>query len=331
MAFISGILLIDAPASALNNGEGEDTKGRVKKISVPGQGDFPYVSAQSFRFWLRNSMRREFPELPDSPVYSPSTGKQQAFTAGDPLTYWDDDLLGYMRAEKKETVTRISPFRTGTVVSIAPVRLVEDFGVMSRAPKAEGDKEGVILHGHDFYRAVLVAPFSIDLARAGTFTDVKRPGYQNLGESGRKAAEAAKLPYDEATKSFRLPLEERVKRVSALLRSLVRLDGGAKQTLHYTDVTPAFVMAAVVKGGNNLFGRVIKAERSVPQLHEGALAQVTEVFKEDLHSAIYVGRAKGFMDSAGEVLSRFSLTVEHPRTAFDKLAADLANHPEWWA
>lgn len=333
MAFITGLLLIDAPASALNNSEGEDTKAKVKSIRVRGQGDFPYVSAQSFRYWLRESLERVSEEWQASPVYSGGAGKkQQAYTAGDPITYWDDDLLGYMRAEKSETVTRVSPFRTGTLVSIAPVQLVDDFGVMARVKKQEGDKEGVLLHGHEFYRATLQALFSLDLARAGTFTNQRRTGFQNLGQETLEKAKQQNLAYDERYDGYRLPVADRIRRVQTLLYALSRIEGGAKQTLHYTDVNPAFVIAAVTQGGNHMFGRVIKANLSgQPSLHTEALDQALKVFEQDqeILSPIYVGRAEGFMDESRETLTSLFGTVLHPRQALDALANDLADHPEW--
>ncbi len=330
MAFITGLILIDAPASALNNGEGEDTKAKVKSIHVRGQGDFPYVSAQSFRFWLRTSLEK-FAEWKASPVYSAGAGKkQQAYTAGDPLQYWDDDLLGYMRAEKAETVTRVSPFRTSTLVSIGPVQLVDDFGVMARAQKQEGDKEGVLLHGHEFYRATLQGLFSLDLSRAGTFTNQRRTGFQNLGQQTIAAAEKRQVEYDERYQAYRLQLNERIQRIQTLLYALGRVEGGAKQTLHYTDVTPAFVMAAVTRGGNHIFGRVIKAANDgSPIIHEAALEQSLRVFGNDLLSDIYIGRAEGFMDNAAGTFNKFNLNAVHPREALDTLAEDIARYPQW--
>lgn len=339
MSFVSGIAVIDAPASALNNGQGEDTKSKVKSIYVRGQGDYPYVAAQSYRYWLRETLARQFPQWLSSPVYTAGQGKkQQAFTEGDPIRYWDDDLLGYMRAEKSETVTRISPFRTSTMVSLSPVQLVDDFGVMARVKKDKDDKEGVLLHGHEFYRATMLQVFSFDLRRAGTFTDVKRAGYQNLGEATRKLAADKGLDYLEAEEAFRLPLAERVERIQTLLRAIGRIEGGANQTLHYTDVTPVFLMAAVTSGGNNLFGRLLHTGTDGhPYVHEKALAQTLRVFGGDLLSDIFVGRVEGFMDSATEVLGGHAdipggkriLSSEtngqtlHPREAIDRLTASI--------
>jgi CRISPR-associated protein Cst2 len=330
MAFITGLYLIDAPASALNNGEAEDTKGMVKNIRTRN-GDYPYVSAQAFRYWLRTSLENNFNAWKASPVYSGGKGKkQQVYTEGNPLFYHDDDLLGYMRAETAETVTRVSPFRTSTLVSIASVSLVDDFGVMARVPKGADDKEGVVLHSHQFYRATLQGLFSLDLNAAGTFTNQRRSGYQNLGKELQKQAEQQGLTYIENLQAYRLPLDERIRRVQLLLQGLARIEGGAKQALHYTDVTPAFVIAAVTRGGNHIFGHTITATREgLPVVNEAALQQVRDVLSADLLSGIYVGRVAGFMDGSQSILDSFGLQTLHPRQALDALAEDLARHPEW--
>ncbi len=331
MAFISGLYLIDAPASALNNGQGEPTKAKVKVIVSNGLS-YPYVSAQSFRFWLRTTLEND-PDWRAAPVIVAGAGKkQQVFTEGNPITFDDDDMFGYMRAEKAETVTRVSPFRTSTLVSLAPVSITDDFGVMARFDRVEDAKEGVLLHGHEFYRAVLKGLFSLDLRMAGTFTYRRRTGYLNLGTDMQEQAQAEGLLHLEDDKAYRLPIEERTRRVQSLLRALGRLQGGAKQALHYTDVTPAFVIAAVTRGGNNIFARVVTTDARTGEatIHEGALAEALRDFRDDLLSGVYVGRAQGFMDSSDEALRHyFGETVVHPRQALDALAADLGDNTHW--
>jgi CRISPR-associated protein Cst2 len=331
MAFITGLFLIDAPASALNNGEADNIEARVKTIRV-GRQDYPYVSAQSFRYWLRMTLDKHFQnEWQASPVYTEKKGKQQAYTEGDPIAYPDDDLFGYMRATKDETVTRVSPFRTSTLVSIAPVSLVSDFGVMARLEKAEGDKEGVLLHQHQFYRTTLQGLFSLDLNAAGTFTNQFRSGFQNLGEATARKAHEQELDKIDTLRAYRLPVEERTRRVQVLLRALGRVEGGAKQALHYTDVNPAFVIMAVTRGGNHVFGHAVKTDANEkPQLHRESLQQAFNALGDDFVSGVYAGRIVGFMEDSQPILDELGLTTLHPREAFDALAADLARHPEWF-
>jgi hypothetical protein len=103
VTFLVGKIVEDIVAGAPNNAEGEDNTGRVKKLRV-GRDDHPYVSAQAFRRWLRDSLPSAEPR---SGVTRSGTGKnQQAHTAGRPDQFLDDDLFGYMVAVKKENYQR---------------------------------------------------------------------------------------------------------------------------------------------------------------------------------------------------------------------------------
>ena len=73
MAFVTGLLLIDAPASALNNlgnipGERYDNSVGVKLIKTR-EGSFPYVSAQAFRYWLRKTLEESVDGWQSAPIY----------------------------------------------------------------------------------------------------------------------------------------------------------------------------------------------------------------------------------------------------------------------
>lgn len=322
MNFITGTFVIHAPASALNNGKGENNLAQVKTIRVR-QHEYPYVSAQALRYWLRETIARHDPDWQAAPVYRAKGGKQQAYTEGDPLTYWDDDLFGYMRAEKSGTLTRVAPFRLSTAVSAAPVEIVEDFGVMGRG---DGD---FVLHGHEFYHALLVGSFSIDLASVGTFSYQDRSGYRNLSTDLIKQAEAGGLEHLPGQRSYRLPLDQRMQRVAGLLRAFGRLEGGAKQTLHYTDVAPALVVTAVLRGGNNPFMYLVDA-KPYAVVRDDVLDEAFTAYQGDFLSPLYVGIRRGFADAALPMLAERQITVMHPRQAFDALADDLWQHPEWF-
>jgi CRISPR-associated protein Cst2 len=255
MAFLTGLLLIDAPASALNNAGAAEEARTENAIAVKfirtRQGAFPYVSAQAFRYWLRSTLEQT-PELnwKPAPVFREA---KIAYTDANPIEYWDDDLLGYMRAPSKKAgaaekrkgdaarasetptsteITRVSPFRVSTFLSIAPVSITSDFGTMTRH---EGDP---VPHEHQFYHAVLKGLVSLNLHAAGTFSYVNRTGFRNLDDTRVELAKTKQLEHHGNEKSYRLPLEQRTQRLAALLRALGIVYGGAKLALHYTDVTP---------------------------------------------------------------------------------------------
>ncbi len=359
MAFITGLFLIDAPASALNNlglrkGEADKNKSGVKFISTL-QGQYPYVSAQAFRYWLRETLESNH-QLKMSPI---ERAKDIAYTAADPINYWDDDLFGYMRAPARpkparnkqtdssltasvtdtetdtseKTLTRVSPFRVSTLVSVAPVRITNDFGVMARH---EGHP---VPHEHQFYRATLKGLFSLDLYAAGTFSYATKTGYRNLGTRGIEDANSTGLEHIEDKKSYRLNISERLQRVTALLDGLSRLEGGAKQTIHYTDVAPPLVILAVTRGGNHLFGHIIGAnelDQAVIKIH--ALAEVLDINRDDILSPVYVGWVQGYLDAERARFEAWlaetkqdNVVVAHPRRAYEKLIADLRANPDWLA
>jgi CRISPR-associated protein Cst2 len=355
MAFVTGLLLIDAPASALNNlgqipGARQENTVGVKVIRAK-DGLYPYVSAQAFRYWLRTTLEKGGLGWKAAPIYRE---KKVAYTDANPIEWWDDDLFGYMRAPSKktdavaareadinraeetsttDTVTRVSPFRVSTLVSIAPVSLTEDFGVMARH---EGDP---VPHEHQFYRTTLLGLFSLDLHAAGTFSYRQKTGYRNLDDVRTERAKKQGLTHLDKEKSYRLPPEERVARVATLFEGMARLDGGAKQTLHYTDVSPDVVVMAVTRGGNHIFAHAFNADKyGQPALNVDALAEAFTVFKDEILSPVYVGWMKGYLDSERARLEPVSAGVPafrlgHPREAFQALIEDLrrSEHSDWLA
>ena len=355
MAFVTGLLLIDAPASALNNlgqieGERFENSTWVKVIKAR-DGQYPYVSAQAFRYWLRIKLERAGLGWRAAPVYRE---EKVAYTEADPIRWWDDDLFGYMRApgtgaaakkkrredpeyqkltsldvknDEEQAVTRVSPFRVSTLVSIAPVTPTSDWGVMAR----HDDPRGPVPHEHQFYRATLKGLFSLDLHACGTFWYRQKTGFRNLDDVRIEEAKKAGLEEIPGEKAYRLPLQERLQRITTLFEGMAMLEGGAKQALHYTDVAPALVVLAVTKGGNHIFGHIIGANsRGLPELKTEALREVLTVFKGEILSDVYVGWVRGYLDEERAKLEEFAQTeggrcvkISHPREAFKALIAAL--------
>lgn len=357
MSFVTGLLLIDAPAAALNNlgaipGEREDNTVGVKAIRTR-EGFFPYVSAQSFRYWLRTTLESQVPAWRAAPIYRE---EKIAYTDANPLDWWDDDLFGYMRApstresartkreadasrqgetETTETITRASPFRVSTLISLAPVTPTSDFGTMSRH---EGHP---VPHEHQFYHATLRGLFSLNLHAAGTFSYRNKTGFRNLDDVRIAKAQERALMHLDREKSFRLPDSERVERIKALFEGMARLEGGAKQALHYTDVAPAFVILASTRGGNHIFGHIVGADRQgKPEINRAALEETLTVFADDLLSDVYVGWVRGYLDEERAKFESFAqdfnarpddrrIRIFHPRETFRTLAQAIGQNHSW--
>ncbi len=362
MAHLNGVWLIDAPASALNN-QGAIEGGRTEnvvgvKFIRTREGNYPYVSAQAFRYWLRETLVGMGNGWKASPIFRE---QKIAYTDGNPIEYWDDDLFGYMRAASKKAdarkegeeranetatvteITRNSPLKVGTLVSIAPVYITDDFGVMSRHDADSGKvlagtqrAADPVPHEHQFYHATLKGMFDLDLHGCGTFWRRWKTGYRNLDTHRIEEAEKRGLELVEDGQAYRLPTAERAERVAALFEGLAQLEGGAKQSLHYTPVAPSLFLAAVMRGGASPFQHVIGADhRGNPQVKTEALLEVLEVWRDQSLSPVYIGWKRGYLDEQRAAVeaalagSGMDHSIGDPRVVFRKIAADLRENPGW--
>jgi CRISPR-associated protein Cst2 len=379
MAHLSGLLLIDCPASALNNAgqfmEMEqrnryDNWAAIKKIRTK-EGIFPYVSGQAFRSWLRESLKSVDGWTP-SPVFRE---EKVAYSDADPISYAEDDLFGYMRApgatgaaevkatrqrwkeqglsdqqarkegerEKFAALTRMSPFKVSTLISLGPLNsssIGYDYGNMARTEDPEYPNP--VPYEHEFYRTTLVGLLSVDLRMLGRFYHVERTGYRHLDAVRKQLAEEKSLqPYDSG-RAYELPLQQRKERLKQLLSGLAQITGGAKLSLHYTDVSPRLLMLAVAKGGNHLFGTAVSADKQgLPRINTKALKQVATVYKDSLFSAFHLGLVEGYLDDQRLALAQTvkeirgldgeaELDIPHPVEAINNLLTELEDKAEDW-
>jgi CRISPR-associated protein Cst2 len=176
--------------------------------------------------------------------------------------------------------------------------------------------------------------YSLALAQVGAFSYRQRTGFRNLDDARVKIAQERGLEHVESEKLYRLPRDQRLTRIVALFEGMAHLQGGAKQTLHYTDVAPAVSIAAITKGGNHIFGHVIGANgKGLPELKIDALKEALRVFADDLRSPVFVGWTSGYLDDERAKLAALAaedakIQISHPRESHAAIAAHLTAHPE---
>lgn len=298
---VVGLMLIDAPHSALNNagsdaGDRTDNIVRVKTIRK-GRTRYPYVSGQALRYWLRETLEEKF-DWKMSPI---SRESKIAFTEANPIEYPDDDAFGYMRAMKKKdggTVTRISPLKNSPLVSVVGQNPTNDFGVMARH---DGDP---VPYEHEFYSTILKGIFSIDLDSLGVFCESEKTGYRNMYPKLIEIAEEKGLSHEDDC--WILEDETRIKRAQDIINALPFLSGGAKNTSHLTDVTPKILVLAAIDGGNHIFMNIVREENEEIVFDIDALDEVIDEYSEILKTDVYIGLRSGFLKDTQEKIIEYA-------------------------
>ena len=292
MSNINGLMLIDAPHSALNNA-GQNTEdltdNRIKVKTIwKDNSTYPYVSGQAVRYWFRETLEKKF-NWKMSPIHR---DKKIAFTEANPIIYPDDDVFGYMRALKKKdggTVTRISPFKNSPLISVFGQNPTNDFGVMAR--QNEGNP---VPFEHEFYSTIFKGIFSIDVSSIGVFNENERLGYRNMYPKLMEFAQKEGLKNREG--QWILDDETRVKRTQDVINSLPYLSGGAKNTTHLTDVSPKILVLTAIDSGNNIFMNIVYEKNNHIVFDIDALDDVINDYNDILKTDVYIGLRKGFLN-----------------------------------
>lgn len=237
---LTGAILVEANGAALNNaGQDEGVRADnaivVKQIRV-GRLRYPYISGQAWRRWWREVLYEDFKWTPSEVIRE----QKSAYTKGDPITYEEDDLFGYMaarkrsggrRSSKKEekedsateqgasgTYRRVSPLKNSLLISVLPNVITSDFGHFSRNLPPDTD---IIPFEAEHYTTFLQGAFTISLADVGRFEVGEM---RDISDELLKAHQSKLQSISERV--YRLPLQDRVKRVQETVRALARLRGG---------------------------------------------------------------------------------------------------------
>ena len=311
---ITGALLIDATATFLNGaGLGvQEDKNRVipktykEKVNNRLE-DVPYVSAQSWRRWLRDTTNEENNWNP-SELRAVGEGSEKGTTNKistelNPIEFPEDDLFGYMKAGGKgeESVQRTSPFKSSILKGIKNMRTINIDEAFVHL------KEGTPLpYSTKFYSAHLEGFFNLEYYRLGV--------YDNLGSKQELSSEISEKHADKLNKSdlagkfFRYELknaaETRNTNAAGLLRGLAFLRGGAKQAAFGADVAPKVLILAGLESANPIFNNLFIGTGEKPILNLDLLLELSADYKDKLATPIYVGFRKGYLQNEEEVYER---------------------------
>lgn len=253
--------LTKASYASLNGSDKEaDNISSIKKIQMVDGREYPYKSSQAIRRDLREQLAVLGEKLSEAETAKQAKGA--ATTQGKPQEFIDDDLFGFMLADK-ETVKRTSPVRVSPLISLEPYRGELDFATNYMGVKAGGTPnifESEIHSG--FYRGTIL----IELDRVGVA--------------------------DAATYKLALTNAEKKRRVAVLLDAIQNLLGVGRQSRFLADISPKFICAAFLAVKNPIFLECLKVDKQgmveMP-LIESTLNDFSSIIKGSI-----LGERKGF-------------------------------------
>ncbi len=308
---ITGALLIDATAAFLNGaglGVGEDKNKVIPKTfkeKVNGRNEeVPYVSAQSWRRWLRNTTNEENNWQPSELKGIKESEKgstTKIATELNPVDFPEDDLFGYMKSGSKDegSIQKTSPFKTSILKGIKNMR------VLSTDEAFVHLKEGTPLpYSTRFYSTHLEGFFNLEYYRLGVF--------DNLGSHQELSKELVEKHSDKfdvtdlnnskfKRYSLKNAKEIRKTHASGLLKGLAFLRGGAKQSAFGSDVSPKVLILAGMESANPVFNNLFVGTGEKPILNIDAIKQIADDYKDKLATPIYIGIRSGYLQNEDEV------------------------------
>lgn len=308
---ITGALLIDATAAFLNGaglGSGED-KNKVipktfrEKINNRFE-EVPYVSAQSWRRWLRDTTNEENgwgPSELRSIKESEKGSTSKIATELNPIEFPEDDIFGYMKSgsRNEESIQRTSPFKSSILKGIRNMRALNTDEAFVHL------KEGTPLpYSTRFYSTHLEGFFNLEYYRLGV--------YDNLGSHQELPSELISKHKDKFSindlnggKFKRYILKDastvRKKHASGLLKGLAYLRGGAKQAAFGADVSPKVLVLAGMESANPVFNNLFIGTGEKPQLDIKAITQIATDYQGKLATPVYIGIRSGYLQNEEDV------------------------------
>jgi len=251
--------------ASLNGSDKEaDNISSIKKISA-GMEQYPYVSAQAVRRALRDQLAVLGGKLSEGA--KSSTDKGAATTQCNPADFIDDDLFGFMNAQKVEkggTNKRTSAVRVSPLIALNHYQGDLGFGTNYMGVEAGGDPNIFETEIHSgLYRGTIL----IELDRVGS-----GDGFKNDLDPKEKAA-----------------------RVKVLMAAVKNLWTSGRQSRFLADISPKFVAAALLKVKNPIFLECVQTQEKA--LNKEMLAETVKDYDKEIISHVF-GVRQGFFTDA---------------------------------
>jgi len=329
LTHVVGTFLIQAEGAFLNGaglGAGADRNMTVPKTFNDFRDRVPYVSAQAWKRWLRETFQDEYPDEPAAvlrPLQEGTRGQTTKIgTDMDPVMYAEDDIFGYMRAERGQgrTASEEEPDEDDTEVATTPQRGERVAAVMRAAPFAasilislrksgwEGIDEGFVHlqegtplpYSTRFYNTQLQGVFGLHYAHLGVFRNEGDRIELDRSLVDKYLRDGKIRRVDTARNVYEMVENPRKVRATEILKALAVLRGGAKQAAFATDVAPKAIVLAGLSCGNLIFNDLFEDTREGPTVKLAALQEIIADYAERLMTPVFIGIRTGYLHADSE-------------------------------
>ena len=296
MKGINIVWLSETDLTNLNAGEGESNYIDVKKYRKGGV-EYPYVSGQAMRFYLREAIRRtlndgEYMCVPDD----------QGETCGEISECMNCDLFGFMKTVKgKGAVTRVSPVKVSPAQGLLPFEDNANVDFLTRRHRRTeaGEIEGDIVN----------VEIGTNIYKAGVAIDVLRVGAEEKVDEDRRTVVIEPVIDDDAKRG----------RIKKMIEAIRFISDYSKQARLLTDFTPDVIAISFQDRYSHRLQKLFELD-SERNLNITRLSQILDDVSA-YSSDILFGMVSGVVSNEGEVkelLDERGIEVLTPAEVIDK-------------
>lgn len=305
----------------LNAGEGGSNLVDLKKYRWAGR-EYPYVSGQAMRFYLKEAIRREV--RPEEACVADEQGETCGRIAECVLC----DLFGFMTTLPDiGAVVRVSPVKVSPAMGLIPLEETMTVDFLTRRHRGAVQEETGAIRGD-----IVNVELAVNLYKVGLAVDLRRVGREEeLMEVEKGRGKKAQIIRGVTLKDY-VDEAERWRRIRLLLDAVRDFSDYSKQARLLTDFTPDLLLVALQANYSH------RLQKALEVLWDGAtilditrLDQVLQELREDLATidgrpALFAGMLEGIVangEAVREILSRHGIEVATPREAIARAKAAL--------
>lgn len=270
------VWLSETSLTNLNAGEGESNYIDIKKFKKDGI-EYPYVSGQAMRFYLKEAIRRGLSEqeymcIPDD----------KGETCGDVSKCIMCDLFGFMTTIKgKGATTRVSPVKVSPAIGMLPFDENANVDFLTRRHRVS---EGAKMEGD-----IVNVEISTNIYKAGISIDMVRVGREEKVDQENRTVTIDNIVEDS----------KRTERLKKLLEALRYLSDYSKQARLLTDFSPDVIAVSL----QNRYSHRLQKLFELNDMRELNIQRLNEILEDisDYSDKILFGMVAGVVKNEDEV------------------------------